>query len=151
MLSLDGTMVVVWLAVAAGLIIVEALTFNLVSIWFALGALAALIAAKAGGGLNVQLALFVVVSGALLTATMPFVRKVLRQKGQPTNADRIIGAGGIVLKALDAVTGEGQIKTMGGVWSAKSEDGEKIAEGEKVEVVAIEGVKAVVRKKEEEK
>lgn len=137
-----------WIVIAAVLILIEAATFNLVSIWVALGALAALVVAKLGYSLGLQIGVFFVVSLVLLAFTIPLTRRFLKPKKEATNADRIVGADGIVIEDIDPVNGTGQIKVMGGVWSARASDGSSILKGEHVKVVSIEGVKAIVIKKE---
>ena len=120
---------IIWLAVALVMLIAEAATVQMVSIWFCLGAVAAAIAAILGGNVPVQVVVFVVVSGLTLAFTRKFVKKVLRVKKTPTNADSVIGA-------------IGQVEGMD--WSARTTDGSKLPEGVKVKVKAIAGVKLMV-------
>ncbi len=141
--------VALWIVLAAVMILIEVSTLNLVSIWVAMGSLVALIAAKIGYGLSVQIGVFFVASGAFLALTKPLVKRFLKPKREPTNADRTVGEEGVVIEDIDGVSGTGQIKVMGSVWSAKSADGSNFKKGERVNVKAIEGVKAVVQKKEE--
>ena len=128
---------IIWLAVALVMLIAEAATVQMVSIWFCLGAVAAAIAAILGGNVPVQVVVFVVVSGLTLAFTRKFVKKVLRVKKTPTNADSVIGA-------IGQVTGTGRIKGEGMDWSARTTDGSKLPEGVKVKVKAIAGVKLMV-------
>lgn len=143
--------VILWIAAAVILLIIEAATVQLVTVWFAAGAVAAAFAAVAAPqNIIIQVAVFVVVSGILLAVTKPFVRKITRAKISPTNADRVIGASGIVTVKLDPISGGGQIKVMGQEWSARAENGEVIEVGERVEIVGLAGVKAIVRRLEAE-
>ena len=156
---------IIWLAVALVMLIAEAATVQMVSIWFCLGAVAAAIAAILGGNVPVQVVVFVVVSGLTLAFTRKFVKKVLRVKKTPTNADSVIGAIGQVTEPIDDEAGTGRIKVeaigVGGVpfdaelgfgrcveagmdWSARTTDGSKLPEGVKVKVKAIAGVKLMV-------
>ena len=138
-----------WVIAAIVMALLEAATVSLVSIWFAVGALGAAICAALGLGLAWQIVIFVVLSALTLAVTKPLVKK-LRQKGTlPTNADRIIGAEGEVLEAIDPVSGTGQVRVLGQVWSAKSADGAAIGKGTIVTVSAIEGVKAIVEPNKE--
>jgi len=137
--------VVMWLAAAIVLGIIEGLTYALVSIWIAAGAVAAAIAGVCGLSVTMQWAVFVIVSIIMLAVTRPFVKKIA-VKNIPTNSDRIIGELGAVIEKVDPITRTGQIKVMGQIWSAKSENNSVIGEGESVEVVEIVGVRAVVRK-----
>ena len=141
-------MVAVWTAVFIGMLILEVMTMGLVSIWFAAGALAALIGAACGLIFPMQLAIFFVTSGLLLAFLFPVVRNQIKAKATATNADRIIGAEGVVIEAIDEIRGTGQIRVMGAVWSAKSAHLTSIEAGEKVVVKSIAGVKAVVVRKE---
>ncbi|MDO4563857.1 MAG: NfeD family protein [Clostridia bacterium] len=140
-------MEILWIAVAIVLIIVESATFNLITIWFALGALCALAAAALGASEYVQGLTFVLSSALLFAVTLPLVKNVLRPKIQATNADRAIGREGVVIEDIDVDEGTGQVKVGGSIWSARSEDGSKIAKNERVEAIRIEGVKLIIRKK----
>jgi len=137
----------IWAAILVVALVVEAVTQGLVSVWFAAGALAAMLCAVLDVILSVQLAVFFLVSGVLLAFLLPYVRKRMEVRRTATNADRIIGAEGIVTEKIDEVSGTGQIRVMGAVWSAKAAHGIKIPEGERVEVEGISGVKAVVSQK----
>ena len=134
----------IWLAVALVMLIIEAATVQMVSIWFCLGAVAAAIAAIMGGSIPVQIVVFVVISGVTLAFTRKFVKKVLRVKKTPTNADSVIGAIGQVVEPIDDEAGTGRIKVEGMDWSARTTDGSKLPEGVKVKVKAIAGVKLMV-------
>ena len=133
-----------WAAVLVLMLVLEASTAALVSVWFAVGALGALISALFGTVLGVQIAVFFVVSGLMFAFLFPYVRRRMDLRKTATNADRIIGAEGIVTEEIDEIAGTGQIRVMGAVWSAKSLGGARISAGEKVKVEEISGVKAVV-------
>lgn len=136
---------IIWSAFLVFFLIVEAACpIHLVSIWFAVGALAAAIAAWLGGAIWLQLTLFVIVSGILLFSLWPLVRKYLNPKLTATNVDSIIGSTGLVTVAIDNVTAAGQVKLGAMVWSARSTSGASIPEGTKVKVDRIEGVKVFV-------
>ena len=135
-----------WLTVAVIMAVVEAATPTLVTIWFMLGAVAALIAAWLGGPIMLQLVLFVAVSIILLIATRPLAKKLLEKTEKTTtNADRIIGETGIVTEEIDNIKNTGEIAVLGQVWSAKSEFGNNIPVGQQVTVTQISGVKAIVK------
>lgn len=133
-----------WATVLVSALVLEASTAALVSVWFAVGALAALVSALFGAVFGVQIAVFFFVSGLMLAFLLPYARHKMEMKRTATNADRIIGAEAIVTEEIDDVRGTGQIRVMGAVWSAKSHGGTRILAGEKVKVEAISGVKAVV-------
>jgi len=144
---MDTTMFIFWLISAVVLSITEALTATLITIWFVLGAVAAMIAAYFGLNYGWQLLLFVVVSLIALIVTRPLARKIFSKNGKiRTNSDRIIGRVGVVTVDIDNPENQGQIKILGQIWPAKSENDQQISVGENVRVRAIEGDKAVVIK-----
>ena len=136
----------IWIAALVVFIIAEAATVNLVSIWFAIGSLAALIAAFAGGPVWLQIVLFAAVSGLILVFLRPVVKKYLNVKWKPTNADRVIGQICTVTERIDNVAGTGEVFVDGKAWSARSADGEPVDKGEKVIPLSIEGVKLIVER-----
>lgn len=136
----------IWLFLAVILMVIEALTQNLVTIWFAIGALIAVFAALIKIPLYFQFAVFIVVSAVLLYFTKPIVNKFFKVKKERTNADKIIGEKGIVIEKIDPVKNTGQVKVGGLIWTARSEDGSQIDEDEVVEVKEITGAKVIVKK-----
>lgn len=140
-------MAAVWLAAMVVLLIVEAIVPGLVSIWFAIGALAALIAALLNAPLWLQVVWFLAVSVASLVLTRPLAQRYVNAKVQPTNADALIGRDCVVTEGIDNLAGTGAVKIDGKVWTARAEDeNEKYAVGEIVKALKIEGVKLIVRK-----
>lgn len=138
-------MMYLWLGLMVAFVIVEAACpFHLVSIWFAVGSLAAGIAAALNGPLWLQILLFIVVSVGLLVALWPFVKKVLNPKIEKTNVDSVIGSQGYVTMDIDNIVATGQVKLGGMEWTARSASGEKISAGTLVKVEIIEGVKVFV-------
>ena len=135
---------VIWIAVLIGGVAIEVATLNLVSIWFAVGGLAAFIALSLGASFLVQLIVFAVVSAVMLCLIRPLTTDILKPKGAKTNSDRIIGETAIVTEQISNASNKGQIKISGQIWSAKSDDGNIINEGETVKIIAISGVKAIV-------
>lgn len=134
----------IWLALMVLFLIVEAGTVSMVSLWFAAGALAALLTALAGGPAWLQILLFVAVSAGLLLALRPLARKYLTPKLTATNVDSVVGTTGLVTAAIDNVSAAGQVKLGAMEWTARSTSGEPIAVGTRVRVDRIEGVKAFV-------
>lgn len=151
MLSIGGgavSMAVVWLIAVVVFLVVEALVPGLVSIWFAIGALAALLASAVGAPLWLQGLWFLLVSVAALALTRPLARKYVNARTQPTNADRILGRECVVREAIDNVQGTGTVAVDGKVWTARmEEEDERAAVGEIVVARRIEGVKVIVGKK----
>lgn len=136
--------VILWLILMVVFLAVEAGTVTLVSLWFAAGALAALLTALAGGPAWLQALLFVVVSAGLLLALRPMAKKYLSPKLTPTNVDSVVGSTGLVTAAIDNVSAVGQVKLGAMEWTARSTSGQPIPVGTLVKVDRIEGVKAYV-------
>jgi len=134
----------VWLALMVVFLIMEANTVAMVSLWFAAGALVALIASLFAAPVGLQVALFLVVSGALLACLRPMVRKYIKPKITKTNVDAIVGSRGYVTGEIDNVSAQGQVKLGAMYWTARSSEGIKIPEGTLVQVDRIEGVKVFV-------
>ena len=139
-----GNMSVVWLVLMVVLLIVEAATAGLTCIWFALGALAALIAALFDAAVWLQVVWFLVVSILTLWLTRPLALKYLNSRKVATNADRVVGAEGVVSEDIDNIAGTGAVKLDGKEWTARSESGMGISKDAIVIVKRIEGVKLIV-------
>ena len=135
---------ILWLILMVVFLVVEGSTVTLVSLWFAAGALAAMLASLMGGALWLQILLFLAVSAVLLLALRPMVKKHLNPKLTATNVDSVIGSTGLVTAAIDNVSAAGQVKLGSMVWTARATDGAPIPEGTLVKVDKIEGVKAFV-------
>ena len=137
---------VIWLVVAIIMLVIEVVTTGLATLWFALGAIVAMVMDLCGASLTSQIIVMAIVSVASFILCMIWIRpklESLRKKNvQRTNADRLIGREGVVIVPLNGAEGKGQVKIDGQVWSAKADT--DIAEGIKVTVKAIEGVKLVV-------
>ena len=135
----------IWLGLFVLCLIVEmACPIHLVSIWFAVGSLIAMVVSLLSGPVWLQILLFLVVSGGLLACLWPFVKKVLNPHLSRTNVDSIIGSQGYVTSAIDNLHAQGRVKLGGMEWTARSADGSEIPEGVLVQVDRIEGVKVFV-------
>lgn len=134
----------IWLAVLIAALVVEANTVTLVSLWFAFGALAALIAGLLGAEIWLQAVLFLGVSAVLLACLRPLAQKLLTPRITRTNVDSIVGTKGYVTADIDNVSAAGQVKLGAMYWTARSTSGAPIPEGTLVQVDRIEGVKAFV-------
>ena len=135
---------IVWLVLLAAFLITEAATVTVVSLWFAVGSLAALIASLLGAALWLQILLFLAVSAVALAALRPIVRKYIHPKLTATNVDSVIGSVGLVTAAIDNVSATGQVKLGAMEWTARSTSGRPIEAGTLVKVDRIEGVKVFV-------
>ena len=141
-------MVWVWLGLLALFVIIEAATANLLTIWFAAGALVAFISSFFVESIVIQIVIFVVVSLAVLIALRPIAKKYTRTKKQPTNADMYINAEGVVTETISNLNATGTVKVRGSVWTARSFNDEVvIPENTVVVVERIEGVKLIVKPK----
>lgn len=143
-ISLGNGMSSFWLVAMVVFVVLELSTVSLTCIWFALGALAAMIAALFHAPVWLQLVWFFVISILTLILTRPLVKKFINGKVQPTNSDMLIGATCIVLEPINNLSETGAVKVGGKVWTARSTDGTVFAPGERVTAVRIEGVKLIV-------
>ncbi len=137
-----GSPIFLWLALFVVFLIVEAGTVALVSIWFALGALAALVSCALGAEMWLQITVFLVVSLVLLAVLWKRVRNKLTTT--KTNVDSMIGAEGYVTEAIDNLSYTGRVKLGGITWAARSTSGAGIPVGTLVKVERVEGVKVFV-------
>lgn len=138
-----------WLGAIVFFGVVEGVTAGLVSIWFVLGAAAALIAALLNATLTAQFAVFLIVSALALVATRPLVKKLRAGKPVPTNLDRVIGSAGRVTETVDNSIASGAVYVDGKTWTARSADGSILPKGQMVRIVKMEGVKLFVEKSNE--
>lgn len=142
--------VFVWLIAVIVFLGVELSTVTLTSIWFAAGALAAMLVAMFNGHLIVQIVAFLIVAFGLLYATKPWSKKFIDTKKVSTNADRAIGEIVRVLERVSNLDQTGKAIVHGLEWTVRTEDDNIIIEqGELVRVVRITGVKLIVERVEE--
>ena len=134
----------IWLGLMVLFLAIEAATVTMVSLWFAGGALVAMVVSLLGGGFPWQTGVFLVVSTVLLALLRPMARKHFTPKLTKTNVDSVIDAQGYVTSDIDNVAATGTVKLGAMEWTARSATGEKISTGTLVKVEKIEGVKAFV-------
>lgn len=142
---MEFTMLIFWIVMLVILLIVEAVTAQMVTIWFAAGAAAAIAAEILGAQVWLQWIVFVAVSAVALIATRPLVRKLTKTRVQPTNADRCLGQTAVVVEDIDNIEGKGQVQINGIVWTARSSDGSTFKKDDRVTVEKIDGVKLIVK------
>lgn len=133
-----------WVIAIIVLLIIEGVTSGLVTIWFAIGAVAALLCALLGAPLWLQLVVFLLVSFVTLVLTRPLAQKHLNNRTQPTNADRLIGKECIVTEVIDNVAGTGAVTVGGQVWTARCVSDAVVQPKTRATVRRIEGVKLIV-------
>ncbi|MBD9099064.1 NfeD family protein [bacterium] len=136
----------VWLIFFIILVIIELITVNLVTIWFALGALITSLVSLYTTDTVILLAFFVITSLLLLILTKPVVKKLKVKKVVATNLDQVIGKTGVVTEPI-AKDKIGEVKVLGKTWSAYSD--KEISKDKKVKILSISGVKLKVEEKEE--
>lgn len=139
-------MSIFWIVIAVVMGIIEAATAQLVSIWFALGAVAGCITSLFTGNIWIQIGVALVVCVITLIATRPLAKRVMNTEKAHTNSDKNIGKTAVVLSDIDNLNSRGEVKVGSVIWSAKSIDDEIIEKDNKVKVIRIEGVKLVVEK-----
>lgn len=145
--SVIGIFEVVWMALVIAFIIGELVSVGLTSIWFAAGALVALIASIFGAPFPVQAGLFLVVSLALLAATRPWAQRYLNSRVQRTNADSLVGEIIRIEERVNNMDQTGMAVVRGQEWTVRAcNDSETIEKGQSAKVVQISGVKLMVEK-----
>ena len=135
---------IIWLILMVVFLLTEAATVAMVSLWFAAGSLAAMVASLLGAPIWLQVALFLAVAAVLLASLRPLVRKHFTPRLSRTNVDAIVDSQGYVTSDIDNVAATGTVKLGAMEWTARSADGSPIPRGTLVKVEKIEGVKAFV-------
>lgn len=133
-----------WLAVMIFCLIVEGLSQALTTIWFACGSLVMIFISFLPISFIWQLLVFMILSSLLLVFTRPFAVKKLHVKATPLNSDSLAGQKAVVVKDISEFN-RGEIKINGVIWTAKSEDGSSLSEGQKCIIAGIEGATAIVK------
>jgi len=141
----DYNLFYLWLSLIAIFIVIEVVSFSLTTLWFAFGSFISMICAYANSSIIVQIVVFLSVSILSAAFARPIAIKYLRVGKYKTNTDSLIGEVGVVIKTIQDVS-PGHVKVRGQEWSADSVAGEIIEVGEKVEIVAIKGVKLIVNR-----
>jgi membrane protein implicated in regulation of membrane protease activity len=139
--------IVFWIVAALVFFGIEATTVSFVALYFGVAALVAALAAALGAGLPLQIVVFSVVSVVTLLATRGWVTRALKRSPVVrSNVNSLVGRRGIVTVPITAATGRGQIRVGTEYWTARPymDDSSEIEEGTAVEVLAIEGVTALV-------
>ena len=142
---------IIWLVLMVVFIAMEAMTVQLISTWFAVGSLAAMIVSLLGAEVWLQVLVFFTVSIVLLISLWPLAKKHFKPKLVATNADAMVGSVCVVTEDIDPIAG-GRVKVGDVTWSARAESGETIPAGSQVKILKIQGVKVFVEalKKEAE-
>ncbi len=135
-----------WLILFAVLLLIEILTLGLTTVWFAVGCLAAFLAAYVGFGTVVQIIVFLLVSIALFVLTRPLAMKFFNKDRERTNAESLIGQKALVREEINNLQGVGRVEVNGMEWSARADEEEIIKADEVVLIKGIQGVKLIVER-----
>lgn len=136
----------IWLGAFVFFAAMELMTFGLTSIWFAVGSLAACLAYLLGGNWIVQAITFIVVSLFVLILVRPYAKKYINNRAEKTNVEAMTGKTAKVIARIDNIAATGMVMVDGIEWTARSANDEVIEKGALVTVVAVEGVKVIVKK-----
>ncbi len=138
---------IIWLIVAIVLAIIELSTMGLVTIWFAIGAICAMIFALLGANIWVQLIGFIIVSIVILVAARPLAEKYVNSKVKKTNIDAVVGRRLVAKTDIDNLHGFGKVDMDGSTWLAQSSSDEIVINaGQEVVVVQVKGAKLIVER-----
>ena len=133
-----------WLILMVIFLVAEGASVMVISLWFAIGALAAMIASLCGAQVWLQVVLFLTISIALVLALRPLTKKFFTPRLSRTNIDALLDAEGLVLETVDNINTTGRVKINGMEWAARSEDGQVLQPGTRIVVHRVEGVKLIV-------
>lgn len=142
---MEEYMIVLWFVVIILAAVIEMNTMDLSSIWFSAGALFAFIFSLIDANWIVQIIVFLVVSVSLLILVRPVVKKYLKTNVISTNSDRLVGKVAVCTKEIH-IGERGEVKIDGKYWLAITTGDTNIEVDDRVEVLAIEGVKLIVDK-----
>ena len=138
---------VIWLIFSGICFLAEIATEGFLICWLGVGGLCAMgLSFLWPANYLAQIIIMTVVSTILILSTEKLTSKMTKKDDVPTNVYSILGKKAVVSQAIDNVKGQGQIKIDGDIWSARNEDDDVISEGDTVEIIRIDGVKAIVRK-----
>lgn len=136
-----------WFITLIAFLIIEVVSLNLISVWFVLGSLVALVLSLFGFSQTIQIIVFIVVSSICLVLFFFIAKPKLNKRiktSEKTNADRIINQEGVVIERIDPLANTGLIRVRGQIWSARSSHDQIIQKDKLVLVKEIKGVKAIV-------
>jgi membrane protein implicated in regulation of membrane protease activity len=139
----------IWIIAIIVFAVLEAVTYQLVSVWFAIGTVGGLITYLLGYKFNAQMIVFLILTILSLCCLRPLSMRTLKTKGIKTNVDTLVGKEIIITHAVNNIRGEGEGKVNGVTWTVRSTDGSVIEENKMAIVEKIEGVKLIVRAKGE--
>lgn len=136
---------IIWLVILAIMIVAEVISLGLTTIWFGIGAIGAAVVAGMGYGIWVQLFVFAALSVIAMAVFRPVAVRYLNRDKEKTNVEEVIGQSVVVTKEINNERATGEVRLNGLEWTARSQDGRVVPEKERVTVVAVEGVKLIVK------
>ncbi len=142
---MNMTLGIIWFCAIAVFLLLEAATYQLVSVYLAVGAVGGLITYLLGFNFTVQISVFLILSVILICLLRPISLKMMKNKTTKTNADSVIGKRLVITHEVNNLAGSGEGKIGGTVWTVRSTDGSIIPEGSTAVVEKIEGVKLIVK------
>lgn len=136
----------VWLAAVVVFVILEAATYQMVSTWFAIGAVGAVIAVFCGANLYVQFGVFIGISVIMIAVLRPLSMRILKRQDFKSNAEGLIGKNVLITSEVSNIKGTGEGKVNGMTWTVRSDTDEPIPSGQTARIKRIEGVKLIAEK-----
>jgi membrane protein implicated in regulation of membrane protease activity len=137
--------IIYWLSMFVVFAVIESITLSLVTIWFAVGSIAAFLAAWFGADTYIQVWIFIIVSVIVLCIFRPFAKKQLKAGLEPTNIDSLKGRVCLVREEIDNINNKGLVAVNDLEWNARTEEQMVIPPGDRVEIIRVEGVKLIVK------
>lgn len=135
----------IWAIILVIAIVAEIATSEaLVSIWFAIGALCAIVLDYFEFSITIQIIAFFAISILTLAAIRPLAARYFRGNLIATNADRLIHQRTRLIKAISEDE-YGEVRLNGVVWNVKTDENINVKLGTKVEILAIDGSKLIVK------
>ncbi|MDO5398919.1 MAG: NfeD family protein [bacterium] len=134
----------IWLIAVVVFLILEAVTYQLISIWFVFGASAGLISSFVTDNFYIEMGVFLAVSILMLAILRPLSIRLVKKQDFKSNVESLIGKTVLITQEVNNLHNSGQGKVNGMYWTVRSEDDKQIPAGELKRIVRIEGVKLIV-------
>lgn len=143
--------IIFWFLVLAALVFIEAISADLLTVWFMPATVVCIILAALKYSFSIQVIVFFVLSAIFVVLSKTVFRKhIVRKRNSKTNIDLIVGETGVVQEEINNIASVGLVKVKSQLWTARSNDDlVKFKIGEHVQVVGIEGVKLICKKADE--
>lgn len=139
----------IWLALIVAFILIEAFTYQLICIWFAVGSIGGLIASFVTDNYIVQATVFIIISIITLICIRPAVKREFKPKGLKTNVENLVGKDVMITEDVCNLQSSGQGKVNGMIWTVRSADNTDIKKGKTAVIEKVEGVKLIVKERKE--